>query len=218
MATKLIRGEQALEAAPIHWPLLEQGAPARSPETSRAEELRALQLRVAELERELSRREQQAFDAGYRKGAAEGQQQAAAQWKPLLDEFAKSLRELQQARRRLRREAERDVVKLAIAVARRILHRELNVDPGALLGIVKAALDTLESREVDRLRVHPADAPAIRDYLERAGMKRIELAPDPHLARGAVVLETAQGCLDASVETQLEEIQRGLLDRLLKQP
>jgi flagellar biosynthesis/type III secretory pathway protein FliH len=39
---------------------------------------------------------------------------------------------------------------------------------------------------------------------------------DSGLERGGVVFETPRGNLDASLETQLLEIQRGLSDRLLR--
>ena len=53
---------------------------------------------------------------------------------------------------------------LALAIARRILHRELTVAPEALLGLVKAALEKIGGREIHRVRVSPrgrADGAAI---------------------------------------------------------
>ncbi len=67
--------------------------------------------------------------------------------------LARSIEELTGLVSRYRREAEQDVVALALAVARRILHRELTVAPEALLGLVKAALDKMEAREVHQVRV-----------------------------------------------------------------
>jgi len=214
VGSKVIRGEAAQAIEPARWPVVQAGAPKPCADADAGHKLRALEARLAELERDAAAREQQAFEAGYRKGAAEGHQQAAAQLKPLLEGLGQTLREWQQSRRRLRREAEQDVVQLAIAIARRILHRELNVDPQALLGIVKAALERLEGREVDRVRANPADAELIRSYFEQAGLRQVSIIADAQLARGALLLETAQGTLDASVETQLEEIRYGLLDRL----
>lgn len=218
MASKVVRGEAAQAAEPARWPLVRPGSAHPCPEAVSQEKLRALELRLEEAQREAAAREQQAFEAGYRKGSEEGFQQASSQLKPLLEGLGQTLREWQQARRRLRREAERDVVQLAIAIAQRILHRELNVDPEALLGIVKAALERLEGREVDRIRVHPADAGLVGSYLEQAGLRQVRLITDPQLARGSLLLETAQGTLDASIETQLEEIRYGLLDRLETRP
>jgi flagellar assembly protein FliH len=96
-----------------------------------------------------------------------------------------------------------------------VLHRELSIDPEALAGIVRAALDGLHFDEVCRVRAHPADAAALRAALEKTSAARmLEVQPDGTLERGAAIVETGRGKLDASVETQLAEIERGLADRL----
>jgi len=109
-------------------------------------------------------------------------------------------------------------VALALAVSRRILHRELTVSPDALIGLVKAALDKIDAREVSRVRVSPKDAAMVGEFFEKMGLPhRIEVSADPGLAAGSVILESNRGdsnCgwLDASVDTQLNEIERGFAD------
>jgi flagellar assembly protein FliH len=75
-------------------------------------------------------------------------------------------------------------------------------------------LDRLDAREVNRVRVHPADAPMIEQSLSRGGAFRkvVEVVPDPTLERGAAIFETVRGQFDASVDTQLQEIERGFAD------
>jgi len=105
------------------------------------------------------------------------------------------------------------VVALALAVARRILHRELTVEPEALLGLVKAALEKMEAREVHQVRVSRQDAAMLRQLFEQMGLpQRIEVVADPSLAPGGVLIEYSRGVLDASVDTQLAEIGRGFAD------
>ena len=66
-------------------------------------------------------------------------------------------------RARLRREAEADMVQLALAIARRVLRRELAVDPDALHGLVLAALEKLQGAgDLAAYRVHPSHA-ALRE-------------------------------------------------------
>jgi flagellar assembly protein FliH len=220
VTTKVLTREAALGAQPIAWLRAPAGTSkaegpcsvSRSePQQDGVQEL--LRARIAELERELEEREQRAFSAGYRKGESAGQEQAAARLDGAAQGLARAAQEIGQARRKLRREAEEDLVRLAVAIARRILSRELSVDPEAVLGIVKAALDKLEAREVDRMRLNPEDAVVVRKHLEARGA-RVEIVEDERLERGAVVVETARGSLDASAETQLAEIERGLVDRI----
>jgi flagellar assembly protein FliH len=100
-----------------------------------------------------------------------------------------------------------------MAIARRILHRELTVDPDALLGLVKAALEKIEAHEVHRVRVRPEDALLVQQHLDKMGLpQRVELIADPGLERGSAILDSSRGALDVSVETQLAEIERGFAD------
>ncbi len=107
------------------------------------------------------------------------------------------------------------MVRLSLAVARRILHRELTLDPESIQGVVHAALRNLEHREVLRVRVCPEAAKMVRSILEQAGAgPAIEVTPDNKMGVGDIVFETSVGQLDASIETQLQEVQRGFADRL----
>jgi flagellar assembly protein FliH len=136
-----------------------------------------------------------------------------AQLEAMSQKVARSIEEMSGLRARLRHEAEQDVVALAIAIARRILHRELTVAPEALLGLVKAALDKIEAREIHRVRVSRDDAAMVGQFLEKMGMpQRVEVIADASLPRGSAILDTTRGALDASAETQLAEIERGFAD------
>lgn len=157
----------------------------------------------------------QARDAGFREGEAAGRAQAQAALTPVIERLARSIDELAALRPRLREQAEAGLIRLAVAIARRVVRRELTVDPGAITGLVKAALEQLAAHEGLRVRVHPEHEAAVRSCLAGVGgAADIEVTGDAALERGSAVFETARGTLDASAETQLAEIERGLTDRL----
>ena len=156
----------------------------------------------------------EAYQRGFSEGRSTGQEQAAAELKPVLDRLSRSLADLASLRSRVRKSAESDLLKLAIAVARRVLHRELTLDPSSIEGLIRVALEKLESRELCRVRVHPDQEPVIRTLLSRFSAAPVELMPDPTLQCGDVLFETPHGTLDGSIEAQLEEIERGFADRL----
>lgn len=169
--------------------------------------------RNRELERQAQDRVQAAHQRGLQEGEAAGRQQAAAQLQPVLEKLARTIEEIAGTRSRLRHQAEEDVVKLALAIARRILYRELTTDPSALLGLVRAALDKLDGRGIHRVRANAQDASVLQQHFQSAGLPyKIEVFADPALQRGAAVFETEHGSLDASVDTQLNEIERGFAD------
>lgn len=154
-----------------------------------------------------------AYQQGVAAGDAAATQRAQAKLDPVLASFNAIIADLAKTRKSLRAEAESAAVALALQVARRVLHREISADPEAILGLVKAAFDKCDARATQRLRVSPEDAEAIRDHRARLNFPEgLEITPDRNLARGSAIFETSQGDLDASVGTQLDEIQRGLAD------
>ncbi|HEY1341958.1 MAG TPA: FliH/SctL family protein [Bryobacteraceae bacterium] len=174
---------------------------------------------LAEFQRQTETRIREAHSAGVREGEAAGRVRAAAELQPVMEKLARAIEELATMRPRLRRDAERDTIRLALAIARRVLRREISIDPEALRGLVLAALEKLQLQEVVRVRVHPSQAPAMAECLRKlSGGAQVEVAADGSREPGTVILETERGNLDASVDAQLQEIERGLADRLRKHP
>jgi flagellar assembly protein FliH len=165
--------------------------------------------------REIENRMREAHAAGVREGEAAGRGKAAAEMQPVMERLARSIDEIAKFRPRLRREAEEDLIRLAMAIARRIIRRELAIDPDALHGLILGALEKLQGQEICRVRVHPSHAAAVTACLKQmAAASPVEVIPDASREIGAVIFETDRGNLDASVESQLREIERGLGDRL----
>lgn len=172
---------------------------------------------LAALEKDYEEQMRSARAAGIAEGEAGGRARAAAELQPVLERLARSIEELGHWRARLRREAEADMLRLALAIARRVLHREISADPDAMHGLVLGALEKLQGQEVSRVRVHPSHAAQLAGWLRAApGGSAVEVVADPGRQPGDVVFETERGNLDASVDSQLREIERGLADRLRK--
>lgn len=218
MLSKILRGAAAPVVERFDWYTgtiaARPTAPAGCPDAGGATEKSPGDRRMAELQEQLEQRVGEAHQAGFREGEAEGRRQASAAVHPVLEKLAHTIEEIAGLRPRLLRESEADLVELSVGIARRILHRELSVDPGALQGLVGGALAKLASQEISRVRVHPELEIALTSCLQHAGQGGLQVTADPTLARGGIVLETSRGKLDASVETQLSEIERGLADLL----
>ena len=208
MSSKIVSGKAAGQAQGMQWrPYHAPGSQTGYAEQTQQTEV--LQARVRELENLVEVRAKEAYAQGRR----EAEQQAVARMEPAIERFVAGAKELAATRPRARREAEEDVVMLAVAIARKLLHREIVVDPESLLGLVKAALQRIDARELHRIRVNPEDAGALEQALNGPGsQRRIEISVDQSLERGAAIFETTRGNLDASIDSQLKEIERGFLD------
>jgi flagellar assembly protein FliH len=215
MSSRVIHEEDGVGATAIAWRAA--GAPARP---RAAEQGKALipEARESELQQEAEARARASYQQGQAAGEASATQQAQAKLDPVLKSFNAVIVELATMRKRTRAEAEDDTMRLAIAIARRVLYRELSTDPDAILGLVKAAFDKLNARETHRLRLSPSDAALVGE--QRAKLQippGLEIVADRSLTPGCAIFETSRGELDASVDTQLAEIDRGLTDVLRRQ-
>jgi len=207
---------ETLEIKPVAWRAAAPGARARRPpSTGHGDESALLRARIQELTEAAEKQARQASESSHRAGEIAGRAAAQDAVKQAVQKLGDTIGELGAARGDVLRRAETDVVKLSIEIARRVLHREVSLDTSALEGLIRAALEKLQAQEVYRVRVHPDHQLVLRACLEQSGRGgNIEVVSDPTQSRGGAVFEMSSGSLDASVETQLQEIERGLVDQL----
>ncbi len=109
---------------------------------------------------------------------------------------------------------EHEVVRLALAVAERVLHRESQLDPLLLSGAVRIALGQLAESTKVRLRVPAAHEEMWAEMVRL--MPELPLRPevwaDQEMQTCQAVLETKLGTVDLGVRAQLGEIERGFFD------
>jgi len=111
---------------------------------------------------------------------------------------------------------ERELLELALGVARKVVQQELAERPEIWLGMIRAAVKRAVGRERITLRVPPplmaflrGSLAALRASLE--DVKDLELLEDPSLHAGGCVIESRLGEVDIGVETQLERCERALV-------
>ena len=167
---------------------------------------------------ELETSSQTACEAAYQKGLKDGEQRAEeerkkyAEWNTSLASAVQTIVDLKVT---VRQETIRDLISLSLGIARRILHREVHVDPDALRGIVQVAIERINREDLVRIHTHPNHCMALEHAItELSPTPPVEIVADQNLAEGSVVLETTRGNLDGSIDTQLNEIRRGMADVL----
>ena len=115
------------------------------------------------------------------------------------------------------RQAESDIVELALAMAHKVILREASIEKDVVLDQVRQIVGQIDEKGLVRLRVHPDD----RERLERVRTTitgsdgkpvRLQLEEDPTVQVGGVVLESNQYFIDASIATQLNEMWQELME------
>jgi flagellar assembly protein FliH len=171
-------------------------------------------------EDEARAREAQARSVGIRDGEAQARSRYERELAAERQAVSKSVEDFARDRENYFSHVEAEVVKLAIGIARKILHREVQVDPLLLAGVVRVALDKIAAGTSVRLRVHPDHVYAWHDFFSNQQEHRVvpELLGDATLGMGQCVLETALGTTELTLEAQLAEIERGFFDLLAQRP
>lgn len=113
---------------------------------------------------------------------------------------------------------EAELIKLAVAIAKKVIGRSAEVDSGIVLQTAEEALRSVRSERRVTIKVNPADEAALRKQagtLKMLGAEVGELVVvgNPSIEVGGCVVESDLGMIDAQIGTQLASIESALLRR-----
>ena len=147
---------------------------------------------------------EEAYEAGHREGLEAGKQAAAeraARLGKLLDTLVTPLEELDET-------IEEQVAELAITIAKQLFRREIQIDPGHVVGVVRDTVPLLPvaSRNV-KVHLHPDDAALVRESFSAGGDEVAwSIVEDPLLVRGGCKVSSDNSLIDAQAETRFQAV------------
>lgn len=166
---------------------------------------------------------QKGFSEGFAKGFDEGEHSGSTIKEGELAEYDKTVQlllplisNLKDWTEKIEAAAERDVLAISIAVASRIVQKEISDHPEVLLSFVTEGLKRLGPAETAFIRIHPGDFELLsrkNQALLQAveGVQSLKFEPDPTLLPGNVIVESATRSIDARMSSKLAIIERRLL-------
>lgn len=161
--------------------------------------------------------QKRAFEEGFAHGEKAGREMGERQMDAVLKRLAETVHEVGQLRNKLYRQVEGEVLQLALAIARKLVRREVSIDPEITLTLVKVAMSHLAEKTSIKVRLNPIDHNALLTRhaelkLDGGDPSGVILAADAAIDRGGCVIETEYGHVDARIEEQFKEIESGLLE------
>jgi flagellar assembly protein FliH len=160
--------------------------------------------RIAAIERE-------AFDRGYADGERAGEAAAAVRADAALARLTGTIEDIAALRGSIMRRSERDMVRLAVAMAERVLRREVDLDRELLVIMARTAIERLGSQTSATIHLNPIDHDVVLSKRQHDFGSAVELIADPSVARGGCQVRSAFGTIDAGIEAQIGELSRALL-------
>ena len=162
-----------------------------------------------------ARIEEEAYIQGFTKGERDGIESGKKNFEPVLKSFRDALSELVEVRKEIYLNAEKDIVDLVLAIARKIVCDELASNKEVVLRIVKEALKKVVDHEGIKIRVSPSDL----QFIKNAGtelshlvdnIQGVTFVEDETILHGGCVIETDSGDIDARIEKQIEAVEEAL--------
>jgi flagellar assembly protein FliH len=168
--------------------------------------------------REESRRE--GFEQGRREGvelaAKAERERVAGEVAALRDVIGKAAAAIAEQRAGLAASGERDLVKLALAVAAKVVKTEIQLGKPVALENLHRAVELTALRHELQVLLNAQDLARIEEYLpelrrEYSEVQKISLEAAPGIEPGGVIVQTRSGSVDLTIDGQLDQIARGLL-------
>jgi len=182
-----------------------------APRRSRVEEI------LIESEKKIEAAVKHAYERGHAEGFRKGTEKREKELSALAEALKKLFLEVENIRRSILERGEARVLKLVIAVARKVVRQEVAMDRDVILNVLREAVKNVLDRDRIKIRLNPRDhervsklTPGLIAGFE--GIRSISLETDESMSPGGAVIETAFGEIDATMEQQLDEILKAFLE------
>ncbi len=155
--------------------------------------------------------EKQAFEQGYAEGERIGKQMGEKMVETAVKRYDNAIAELAAAHKRMVEAMEAQTVRFALEISRKIVQRELTIDPDLVAALAAVALKRVSGHQSITLRVSRQDFGHVRVAAGTVN-PAVTVKEDATLERGDFIIDTAQTHVDARVSTQIALIGRALFD------
>ncbi len=156
----------------------------------------------------------------FAKGEKAGRKAAEQEVQTTAQALTAGLEELDGLRESVLTKSKEDMVRLIMAVAERIVQAEVREKEDLVLHTVERALSAAVQCEEYTLKVHPEDLDVVKRnkplFMARIkGLERVHVQADASVSKGGCLAESRLGDVDASLETQLQEMAQQLQEEVL---
>jgi flagellar assembly protein FliH len=168
---------------------------------------------------------QRGFADGRKKGVidAENTWQALAEEKiePLLTSLKEVLLQLNNIRHETYRKIEKEVVELALAIARQVVCQEITIDKQIVVCVAREALAKVEDPGRIKIKMSPSDLQFINETRSQLSnlienFDTVTLEATENIQSGGCIIETDLGEIDARIEKQLQVVEESFRTALEK--
>jgi flagellar assembly protein FliH len=160
----------------------------------------------------IARLEKEAYEKGFEQGQRDGfnlEKRKMEEVRKQIDEMLVSLRDLKPG---IYAEAEAELLKLALLIAKKVIGEEIKNNSGVIGNTIKSAMKFLSDKRKVRIILNPDDMDEVKKLMPDISMitkgGHFQLSEDKAVNRGGCVLETGFGRINACIEDQLSNLEK----------
>ncbi len=166
----------------------------------------------SQLDNKMTEYEEKTYKQGFMEGEKEGMASAQKKVEPIINNLKQVLLEVEKIKNNIYRNAEKNTVDLAMAIAGKILCHEVSTNEKVVFGVVREAIKKVSDHEDITIKVNPLDykvlknpeynIPELLNYTGNAKIKK-----DEFIQRGGCIIETGLGFIDATIGNQRQVVE-----------
>ena len=155
-------------------------------------------------------------EQAYRQGFDEGQKAAIESQREQIESAVTGLEQaiihIKNLRNEIYHALEREVVELALAIARKVVCQEVSTNKDVVVCVAKEALSRVEAPGKIKIRLNPADYQFINETKNQIStllehVDKVTFEAEDSISSGGCVIETNLGEIDARIEKQLQVVE-----------
>ena len=156
--------------------------------------------------------EKEAYEKGFAQGEKAGMELGEKRFDSVIKSFNEALEGVRRLKEELFQKSEQEMVELVLAIARRIIQKDVSTDRKIILSMIKSALNFVADQEEIRVRLNPSDLEFATQHKGEIteGMRNLIFEEDEEIPRGDAIIESNRGIIGCGIERHLQKVEEDL--------
>lgn len=164
---------------------------------------------------DVAKLEKASFDSGFLQGQKSGKELAEQKLEAATHKYSEALQEISSLKNVMRAQVEREVVKLAVEVAKKIVYREIRIDPAIIQTLIRVALSHVAEKSSVTIHLSSVDYAYLlkqRPELAQSEGRDVTYLSDNSIEQGGCLIQTECGDIDARIEEKFREVENAFFE------
>ncbi len=175
----------------------------------------ALKIQQQIFDDKLAQESERNFTTGFRQGNSQAKIELSSQISQILSSFELVNNMLKASLKQLHEQEERQMLRLVIAIAKKVTQAEVRTNPSIIIDVLRDAMKMLADNRAIKILVNPEDWTIVQENLRSLETKidypqNVDVISDFTIEKGGCIIEYDAGSIDSTITSRIDEITRQL--------